>query len=237
MGAISRICCVTTTDGRRSGYTPSSRGDSRQLPRGGAATSSIVWSPDSRFVAFAGPDGLSRMDITGGAPNRSRSIPRWAGGDWAPDGTLVIGRAAATVLKMPARGGTPEEVTALDPARQETGHTNPRLLPDNRHFIYLRVSSVAGNSGIFVGSLDQKPDEQSRERLIATTSNALFVNAGNGSSIGHVLYVNDGVLMAQGFNPQTLSLVGESAKVADGVSVGPPGYVHTSVSLDRHVRL
>ena len=56
-------------------------------------------------------------------------------------------------MRVAASGGAPIAVTALDAARQETGHLNPWLLRDGRHFSTCGTR-VPGNSGLWVGSLD-----------------------------------------------------------------------------------
>jgi len=51
-------------------------------------------------------------------------------------------------------------VTALDPSRQETYHTQPSFLPDGLHFLYFRQTGAAEHVGVYLGSLDAKPAEQ-----------------------------------------------------------------------------
>lgn len=65
---------------------------------------------------------------------------------------------------MPASGGTPVAVTELDAARDETGQTNPVMLPDGRRFLYIRVSRNPEQTAMVVGSLDAAPSAHRRVR-------------------------------------------------------------------------
>jgi hypothetical protein len=48
-------------------------------------------------------------------------------------------------------------------------------MPDGRHFLYHRTSKVAENNGIYIGSLDVKPEQQSIKRLLASDSSVEYV--------------------------------------------------------------
>ena len=94
------------------------------------------------------------------------------GGSWNRDGVLIYGSAATGLIRVSA-GGTPSPVTALEVSRKETRHALPTFLPDGRHFLYLRASAlIPENSGVYLGSLDVKPEEQNSTRLVATTFGA-----------------------------------------------------------------
>jgi hypothetical protein len=79
------------------------------------------------------------------------------------------------LLRVSAAGGTPSPVTTLDTARQETLHGYPVFLPDGNHFLYLRRSSIADKTGIYVGTLDAKL--QSTKQLLFADSNLAYVRA------------------------------------------------------------
>ena len=49
----------------------------------------------------------------------------------------------------------------------------PAFLPDGKHYLYLR-SGAAGVVGIYAGSLDAKPKDQSRERILAARSRGVL---------------------------------------------------------------
>ena len=131
------------------------------------------------------------------------------------DGVVLFGVAiSAGVMKVASSGGTPESVTRPDQAIQER-HIFPFFLPDGNHFLYLRLAPTAEDTGIYVGALSAAPEAQSRTRLLAMSTAAQFVPGPNGE--GKILFLRDGSLMAQGFNPSALELRGDAALVAEGV--------------------
>jgi hypothetical protein len=138
--------------------------DVRMLPgtEGGQAPPS--WSYDSRWVVFANTSGgkLKKVDIQGGPPQNIADLPGiLSGAAWNPDGVIVAGSTGggSPLLRVPASGGQLTPITAL--AESESAHLWPQFLPDGKHFLYLRVSSDAAKEGIYVGSIDAQPNQQS----------------------------------------------------------------------------
>jgi serine/threonine protein kinase/Tol biopolymer transport system component len=201
-------------------------GDIRELTRANAGNTSQVWSPDSRSIVYMGSAGIMRSDLAGGAPEvLVPGLVNWTGGAWLPDDTILFGRQTGGLMRVPAKGGAPVEVTELDADRHEAAHGNPWMLPDGRHFIYSRTSSVADNSGIFVGSIDAPPSGQSRTRLVASSQQAEYAPSLDGSP-GHVLFVRNGALMAQPLDERTLQLSGDPVQLVENIGIGPSTYAH-----------
>ena len=78
------------------------------------------------------------------------------------------------MFRVPAGGGDCAPLTTLDTARGELGHRFPSFLPDGRHFVYLREAGKPESAGIYVGSLDAKPEQQSSKRMLAADGPAPF---------------------------------------------------------------
>jgi hypothetical protein len=91
----------------------------------------------------------------------------------------------------------------------------PSFLPDGRHFLYFINSTVPEESGLYVGSLDDAPERQSKKRLLANRFGATYVASDGGA--GHLLFLRGGVVMAQAFDATKLELLGEPAPVAERV--------------------
>jgi Tol biopolymer transport system component len=72
------------------------------------------------------------------------------------------------------------------------------------------------NSGIYAGSLDAKPQEQSLHQILATPYGAQFVPSADPRH-GFLLFFRDGTVFAQPFDTQRLELTGEPAPIADQV--------------------
>jgi len=117
-------------------------------------------------------------------------------------------------MRVSANGGSVSPLTTLDPSRKENMHAYPSFLPDGRHFIYFRQSDKPENSGVYVGSLDARPEEQDSKRLLATDWGPAYVPSSD-PGVGQLLFMRDGTLMAQPFDARRLELSGEPVTVAD----------------------
>jgi len=181
-----------------------------------ARYSSVFWSPDSRSIAMEDSNFVLRKLDMNGAPPRFIATPPGAawGGDWAPDGTTLWGNSAGIFRVDPADTAT--AITSVDPARREFAHTDPMLLPDHRHFLYTRRSAIEELSGIYVGLIDSKPDQQDLTLLLPGTSRARYVAAGGGK----LLFYRSGTVLAQSFDPRRLVLSGDPVPVVDQVDRG-----------------
>jgi Tol biopolymer transport system component len=116
----------------------------------------------------------------------------------------------------------------LDLSQGETLHNSPAFLPDGRRFIYHR-NGPAEHSGIYVGSLDAKPEQQSTKRLLATTAGAVYAPYREPRSAtmsrGHILFLRQGSLMAQAFDTRRLELSGNAVPIAEDLtSTGAPPF-------------
>ena len=152
-------------------------GEARMLVAAGALTlgPGLVWSPDGKFLAFSADRKIKKIAVDGGSP---QTLVDAAGGanDWSAEDVFLF-VANGVVKRVPGSGGTATPLTALDATRQEISHYLPRLLPDGRHFLYLRRSLAEENSGIFVGSIDARPEEQDMTRLVANAGMAVYAPA------------------------------------------------------------
>ena len=173
------------------------------------------WSRDSKSLFYIAEGQLKRIDIRGGGVQRVCEAGGLVlGGTENNDGVVLFGVAIGGVMKVTSSGGTPESVTRRDEAGLER-HIFPFFLPDGNHFLYLRLAPRPEDTGIYVGALSAAPEAQSRTRLLATGTGAQFVPGPNGE--GTLLFLRDGSLMAQRFNPSALELRGDAALVAERV--------------------
>jgi Tol biopolymer transport system component len=177
------------------------------------------WSPDSRFLVFWTGEKLEKIDSSSGQSRilcDCRNIV--IGGSWNSDGVIIFGSnfPGVGLMQVPADGGNSSPVTVPDASRQEVMHKYPSFLSDGRHFLYWRASSNPEYDGLYIGSLDVKPEEQSTKRLMPTSYGTVYVPP-SGSGAGYLLFLREGTLMAQRFDERRLELVGEAVSVAEGV--------------------
>ena len=229
-------------DGRNIAFTATSGGglfglwvhslesdQSRHLERAGQIAASVFWSPDSKFIGFVARSAIHRIAIDGTPPQLVTPVDDYSGARWAPDGTILYGRARGGLMKVPATGGAPVAVTELDAGRDETGHTAPVMLPDGHRFLYFRGSRNPERNGVFVGSLDAAPAEQSTKPVLPIRTPPLLSRSPDGAV--HLLFVRDGTLMAQELDTSSMTLSGSASTIAERVALAT-GFPQVSVAGD-----
>jgi hypothetical protein len=101
-------------------------------------------------------------------------------------------------------------------------HWFPFFLPDGRHFLYFVVGSkargIADPRAVYLGSLNA--DEPAR-LLVEGGSNAKYAN-------GQLIYIRDGTLMAQPFDPDRLELRGTAVPLVEQLQIA--GLITTGVA-------
>jgi Tol biopolymer transport system component len=183
----------------------------------GASPLPPFWSPDTRWIAYSDAGKLKKVDIDGSPPQTLCNLAEAApGGSWNRDGVILFGNPSGPIMRVSAAGGVASPVTALEASRKEAFHVFPFFLPDGRHFLYLRGSSVPENSGIFVGSLDAKPEQQNDHRVATSEYGAMFVANPDGKT-GVLLLLRENALLAQPFDLSRFDVTGEPVPVASDV--------------------
>ena len=166
------------------------------------------WSPDSRSLGFFADGQLKVVDISGGPPRALCPVQQSRGGSWNSAGDIIFSPTLNSPLsRISASGGSPAALTTLDESRGERTHRWPYFLPDGRHFLYFMRSTRPEHDGVYLGSLDGAP----ARRLLASPTHAVYAPP------GFLLFVRDGVLIAQGFDATSLSLSSTPRSIAEGV--------------------
>ena len=169
------------------------------------------WSPDSRYLAFFAEGKLKKILATGGPALTLCDAAVGRSGAWNATGDILFTPTAEEVLhRVSSAGGEAEAVTVRDSTSEDFTHRWATFLPNGRDFLFF--ARTGGGSGsekdaICVGSLD-KPDV---ERLIPAKSNPLYAE-------GKILFVRDGILLAQDFDPDSWEVGEDAVPVAENVS-------------------
>lgn len=186
------------------------------------------WSPDESALAFFAEGHLKRFDISSGLVVSLCRVtgPAARGGTWSPKGVILFARAGGPLFRVSAAGGEPTPVTELKPF-QSLGHRWPWFLPDGEHFLYWAQTDSSEEvqpRGVFVSSLASPKQAQF---LLNATESAIFAS-------GHLLYVNQGTLMAAPFDVGSRKLTGAAFSVAENVEtpIGFPGMTVLSAAGD-----
>ena len=95
------------------------------------------FSPDGRWLAFFAHGQLFKAPIGGGKPIALCEVGLTRGGAWGPDDTIVFTpTATAPLMRIPASGGTPSELSELDATGGERSHRWPVFLPGGREVAF-----------------------------------------------------------------------------------------------------
>jgi hypothetical protein len=79
-------------------------------------------------------------------------------GTWGSDGVILLSLPDGGIERVSASGGACTQVT-------KDGSV-PSRLPDGKRFIYFRQANEPDVMGVFLGSIDSKPDEQNATRIL-----------------------------------------------------------------------
>jgi Tol biopolymer transport system component len=165
-----------------------------------------IWSPDNRYLAFGADGKLKKIGMDGGDIETLCAASDMRGGTWSDDGTIVFAPSIeGPIFKVPAAGGTPIAVTALDSTRLETAHRFPTFLPDGKHFVFVALPPRLGRFTILVGSVDgMKP-----KKIIEADGGAIY------AAPNWLIYARATRLMAHRFDVHALRLEGDPLALSD----------------------
>ena len=216
--ATTRGVLAVSPDGRRFVYN-TTEGlylrsmdalEARLFPGTEEVLESPVFSPDGQSLAYASrADGqLKRLALSGGAPVVLGGGTRPMGVSWEADGTILFGDAAG-IMRMSANGGTPELVI---PAAEGEILDGPQLLPDGDSVLF----TVGNSTG---GFTTQWTDAQIvAESLTSGVRTVLLPGAdARYVSTGHLVYALDDGLFGVAFDANSLTVVGGSVSLVQGV--------------------
>jgi Tol biopolymer transport system component len=179
------------------------------------------WSPDSTSIGFFADAQLKRIDVESGAVQTLAAAPGPLGGAWNRDDTILFTPGPPSpVFRIPATGGSPTPVTEVN--AETRNHRFPRVLPDGRHFLYYATGTAPG---IYVGQVDGP----AAPRLLEAEA-AVFV------APRHLLFVRQGALYAQAFDPERIELTGRPTTLEQRV-VSPSGMGSVALSASNNGRL
>jgi hypothetical protein len=175
------------------------------------------WSPDSRSLAFFVGRQLKRIRVDQGVEELAADVSTLGipgdGGTWARDGTLLFSLNLDGLYRVLPGSRTAEKFTTLDVGQKETRHYWPSVLPNGTHFMFVVSSGNPDVQGVWLASLKNPAD---RRRILSDVSKTLY-------SMGHLLFVRENNLVAQGFNLDTLSMTGEPVPIIEGVPLTSAG--------------
>ena len=180
------------------------------------------FSPDGKWLAFGGLDGLlKKVSVSGGALqtlcNYREITAGYLGLSWTPNGDGLIFAGNYGLFRISAAGGTPEVLASVVEG-VERYHAWPQVLPGGKSVLF----TVGQTSGSSVGLLSLEAGE--RRTLIGRGGHARYVPT------GHLVYGWAGKLLAAPFDLDQRQLTGPPAVVLEGIAMYGYGETPFSVS-------
>jgi serine/threonine protein kinase len=164
------------------------------------------WSPDSRTVGFFADGRLKRIDIDGGTIQTLANAPFGRGGAWNHDGTILFAPLfSGPIFRIRDTGGEAAALTQLE--RPQKDHRLPQFLPDGRRFIY-HATDPAETSGVYISHLDGSMTSRLLDAEMALIHR----------DTGQLLFLRQGTLFAQPFDPDGSALTGTPSPMAEKVA-------------------
>ncbi len=117
------------------------------------------FSPDGKSIGYFSLDDrqLKKISINGGAPIGLCDVGGvgMAGASWSADDLIVYGAIPHGIMRIPARGGTPESLVKKSDILMK-----PQILPDGKSLLYMASSADFSQSRIMVKRLkSEEPKE------------------------------------------------------------------------------
>ncbi len=181
--------------------------DSRPLP-GTEGARSPFFSPDGLWVGFFAGDTLKKVSVLGGAPIEiCDAYTGGPGANWAPDGTIWFSpNWISGLVKVPAEGGEPTEVTTPDREREEVGHWWPEFLPNGQTVLFTIWTNEGSLSKSRIAALDI---ESGVWRHLFQEAQARY------ASSGHIVYYTSGIYQVAPFALSRLEVMGPAIPVLE----------------------
>lgn len=194
-------------DGRRAiWHRPLDTGAARMLAatEGGSAP---FWSPDGKSIGFFAEGKLRTIQLAGGPARVVCDAVENATGTWIrADVILFAPGPTGAVSEVSVEHGAVRQVTKVDRSSGELRHVRPTSLPDGRHFVYLAnrkdqlvatLGSVDGTGAVPLGTV--------QSQVVAAPS-------------GLVVFVRDGILLAQRLDVAEGRLTGDATVLGEGLT-------------------
>jgi len=216
---------ATGPDGKTNLWVrPMNAAEARALPDTNDAIFPF-WSPDGRSLGFFSNGKMKVIELDGTTAQPLCDAQLGRGATWGPNGIIVYSPSPiAPLFEISAGGGTPTQLTKLDPAMYSS-HRWPAFLPDGKHFLYFAMAhdpSKLSNNGIYYASLDGRENRS----LIHSQSNGIY-------AAGLLLFSRGDQLMAEMFDPAKGKLTGEPQSITAGV-LNDVSTWHTSASATEN---
>ena len=166
------------------------------------------FSFDGAWIAFFVDGQLKRVPAAGGTPDTLAPLDKPDGASWSKDDTILVGRGSDGIWRLPAAGGTAEQIIKV--RKDELAH-GPHLLPDGEHVLFTLWPPGASSwddASIVVQSIRTGD----RTTVVRRGHDARYLES------GHLVYASAGTLSAVRFDASTRTTSGSAVSLVQNVA-------------------
>jgi serine/threonine-protein kinase len=185
------------------------------LMAGTEGASDPFFSDDGQWVAFFTAGKIKKVSIFGGGAQDVCDVPGFMrGGNWSGSNDIFFGHLNRGIFRVPASGGTPEEVTVLDTTKGEISHRFPQALPGGKWVLFtVKFNNISSFDDAVIAAENVETHE--RRELVRGGSYGRYVET------GHLMYARGTALYAVPFDARNVEVTGTPLPVLEGGMLNP----------------
>jgi len=216
LAALDRPAVAVSLDGSQLAYV-ATRGNVQQLylrpmdslearPISGTEGAlNPFFSPDGQWIGFFTGGSLKKVLVSGGAALTLAASGNHRGASWGSQGTIVFAPGTAGPLQQVLdAGGATQPLTRLE--KGEATHRWPEFLPGGQAVLFAAGANVASSQVAVYSAATGE-----RRTLVPSGTQPRYAPS------GHLIYSQEGTLMAVPFDAERLEVMGTPVPVVEGV--------------------
>jgi len=224
LAGLAQPALAISADGRALAYVATAQGGSEQQIylramdgteakpiRGTEGATDPFFSPDGQWLGFFADGKLKKIPVSGGVAQTLAEVVNLYGATWGNQGTIIFAPLTTVLKQVPDGGGNSQTVTRLGKGENFQGW--PEFLPSGRAVIF---AGAPGTGNWTAARIAVQSVGSGEHRTLVQGATA----PGYAPS-GHLVYAQDGSLMAVPFDVHRLEVTGAAVPAIEGVLQSP----------------
>ena len=223
LAGLDKPALAISPDGSQLAYVATAQGTAQQIYlramdgtegkpiRGTDGATNPFFSPDGKWLGFFVEGKLKKIPVGGGVAQTLAEVVNLYGATWGNHGTIVFAPLTTVLEQVPDGGGRSQTVTNL--GRGENFQGWPQFLPNGREVIFAGAPGTGNwvNAHIAVQSVGSS----GHQTLVQGATAPGYAPS------GHLVYAQEGSLMAVPFDARRLEVRGTAVPAIEGVLQSP----------------